>query len=177
MNDRACTYRTMSDNSARWDKGQWWCQSEYINNYRYTLPSSNQVPYRTGGFLARSLRLSCWGETWQLFIGHAHGWLRNCIRDTLVLLRSLVPSRNIFTTVTPQSVSVHHFWFGFWALLNSVNEIINPFGDNVWTLPGALQLRGQAFLSQRVVQPDSITSLKWLTFQQWVISLFHFVWH
>lgn len=92
----------------------------------------------------------------------------------MVLLTSLVPGRNIFTTVTLQSVSVHHFWFGFWVQPNSVNRIIEPFGDNVRTLPGALQFGEQAFLSPRVVQPDSISSLKWLAFQQWVISLFHF---
>jgi len=29
ISDRACTCRTMSDHSARWDKGQWWCQSAW----------------------------------------------------------------------------------------------------------------------------------------------------
>ena len=52
----------------------------------------------------------------------------------------MVPCRRIYTAVVPQSISVHNFWFSFWAQLNSVNQIIDSFGNDVGTLPGALQL-------------------------------------
>jgi len=127
------------------------------------------------GFLAWSLLYVAGGNLKGCSLGMPIGGSK-MLGDTWVLLscRSLASGRKIFTTVIPQSVLVHHFRFGFWAQLNSVNQIINPFGDNVWTLPGHC-----SFLSQKVVQPDSFSSLKWLALHCFILfdgqidGLFH----
>ena len=41
-------------------------------------------------------------------------------------------------TFLPQSISVHNFWFSSWSQLDSVNQVIDLFGDDIGTLPRAL---------------------------------------
>ena len=116
-----------------------------------------QVPYRTGACLLRSLRLSgSIGSSLEVVRVSAGEIF--CSRSGVVavgvseivipagevlcsnLFMCMVPCRSIYITVAPQSISVHNFWFSFWAQLNSVYQIIDSFGTDVGTLPGALQL-------------------------------------
>jgi len=91
---------------------------------------------------SQSFRTSCsdrWGTSLLLWCTRSnYGNFRNCyfIRwDALLLFRCMVPCWSIHTTVVPQSITVNNFRFSSWSQLNSVNQIIDSFGDDIGNLP------------------------------------------
>ena len=89
---------------------------------------------------SQSFRTSCsdrWGTSLLLWCTRSnYGNFRNCyfIRwDALLLFRCMVPCWSIHTTVVPQSITVNNFRFSSWSQLNSVNQIIDSFGDDMGT--------------------------------------------